>query len=97
MLIGKPELAAELYNFYHANFERTFPLSELVSTVKKLLPYRKTLRFESHQLTTIDDDPVNGVLENPPLSPLYQNQWIYRIPDLQRFKNRIQAAFLLYS
>lgn len=97
MLLNNPVLAAQLYNFYHANFEQAFPLPELVSTAKSLVPHRKTLRFTSHQLTTIEDDPIHGVLENPPPSPATQNQWIYRIPDLSRFRNIIQSAFLLYS
>lgn len=97
MFINRPELAGELYNFYHAHFEQALPLSELVRMIQSLAPYRKDLRFQNHHLTALTDDPENGVLENPPPSPLYQNQWIYRIPDLARFRERIQTLLLLYS
>lgn len=89
-LIANPKLAGELYHLYERDFSQALPLSELVSTAHALLPHRGTLTFASQQLTDIDDDPVNGVLDNPPLSARYQNQWVYVIDDEPKFQAAVQ-------
>jgi anionic cell wall polymer biosynthesis LytR-Cps2A-Psr (LCP) family protein len=92
-LIRDPRLAGKLYLYYEQNFSQYLPVTELISTVKALLPHRDTLAFQSHQLTDIDDDPDNGVLENPPQSWRYQNQWVYLVNDEAKFKSVIDKAF----
>lgn len=94
LLIRKPELASKLYNFYDRNFAVSLPLKELVATVKAILPHRKTLSFANHQLTTTADDPIAGVLSNPPRLPAYQYQWVYLINNKQQFQTAVQEMLL---
>lgn len=93
-LVGNPAQTAELYNFYNSHFSRFLPISELTSLAKTLLPHRKTLHFDNHQLATVSDDPTRGVLVNPPTSRVTQNQWVYQISDLTRFQEITRAALL---
>jgi anionic cell wall polymer biosynthesis LytR-Cps2A-Psr (LCP) family protein len=94
-LVTNPELVGELYLFYENNFAQALPLPELISTSKTLFPHRKTLSFTSHQLTALDDDPVGGVLDNPPRLAIYQNQWVYIIVDEKQFQTAVQEKLLL--
>ncbi len=90
-MITHPEVAGELYRFYEDNFAAQLPLTELISTAKTLLPHRRNLAFESHQLTDVDDDPEEGVLDNPPRLATYQYQWVYVIDDEERFQEVVQS------
>lgn len=90
-LVLDPQLTANLYTFYTKNFAQSLPVGELVSTAHALLPHRKNIQFTSHELADIDDDPVNGVLENPPAQRRYQNQWVYTIADPDQFKATIHS------
>ena len=93
LLIAQPKIAGEVFRFYEQNFGQVLPLFELVSTAKALFQALNPITFHSHQLTDIDDDPVNGVIDNPPISRRYQNQWVYIIPDQAKFVNQIYQAF----
>lgn len=90
-----PEMAGQLYLFYQQDFGRSMSLPELVATVKQLLPQRKNLKITSHQLTDINDDPVNGVLDNPARSATYQYQWVYTLTDQQKFQTLVQEKLIL--
>ncbi|MFH2118622.1 MAG: LCP family protein [Candidatus Paceibacterota bacterium] len=95
LLLGQPELTAQLYLFYQDNFAQALSLSELVATVKTLLPQRENLKFTSHQLADIDDDPINGVLDNPTRLAKYQYQWVYIITNEQKFQTLVQEKLIL--
>lgn len=90
MFLTHPKLAGQLYAFYTENFDQALPISELVGTLKALLPHRQNIAFTSHELTTIDNDPVNGVIDNPPPLARYQNQWVYLITNEAKFQSTIQ-------
>jgi LCP family protein required for cell wall assembly len=89
LLVTQPKLAGKLYRFYEENFSQELPLTEIVSTGRALIPHRRTLAFQSHQLTTTEDSS-QGVLDNPPRLAAYQYQWVYVIGDQQEFAKIIQ-------
>ena len=93
LLITQPKLAGGVFRFYQENFGQVLPLPELVSTAKALLRAENPITFQSFQLLDIDDDSTNGVIDNPPISRAYQNQWVYIIPDQEKFESQIQQAF----
>ena len=90
LLVTQPELAGKLFRFYDDYFSTALPLSEFVSTGKSLIPHRRSLSFTSHQLEDIDDNPAEGVIDNPPRSTDYQYQWVYVITDQQQFSQVVQ-------
>lgn len=87
-LTNNPELAGQLYAFYEERFEKSLPLTQLIATAKKLLPIRENISLEGKNISAQPDDD-KGVLINPPLSYKYQNQWVYIISDLERFRSEI--------
>jgi len=95
LFLTQPELAAKLYVFYQRDFAKALSLPELVATIKTLLPYRENLEFTSHQLSDIDDDPTDGVLDNPARLSIYQYQWVYIITDEQKFQTLVQEKLIL--
>lgn len=90
--IAHPELAGAFYRLYTENFSQAIPLKEGISTAKTLLPKRENITFASHQLTTTKEQPKTGVIDNPKLSPKYQNQWVYVITNPESFKKEVQQA-----
>lgn len=89
LYIQNPELAGELYKFYDQEFSSVFSIEEMVATGRKLLPVRKDIKINGHQFTTTKDDPINGALDNPRPSWIYQNQWVYVISDQELFEQEI--------
>ena len=86
-LIKNPELAGQLYHFYQENFEDSLSLTQLIATTRKLLPLRENISLEGQNISAQPDD-IDGVLINPPLWQ-YQNQWVYVISDLERFREEV--------
>jgi anionic cell wall polymer biosynthesis LytR-Cps2A-Psr (LCP) family protein len=89
--LKNPELAGQLYKFYDQEFSNVFSIEEIVATGKKVLPAKDNIKIESHQFTTTKDDPINGVLDNPKPSYLYQNQWVYIINDQKLFTKEVNS------
>ena len=90
--VKEPELAGALYKFYETSFSEVFPLEEIVSTVKTIIPVRENIMFSSHQLSTTKDNPQTGALDNPRPSYIYQNQWVYTINNEDLFRQEIKEA-----
>jgi anionic cell wall polymer biosynthesis LytR-Cps2A-Psr (LCP) family protein len=88
--LNQPELAGELYKFYDLNFAPVFSLEEDIATGKQLLPVKEQIELQSHQFSTTKEDPINGLLDNPKPSYLYQNQWVYTIKNEAVFKLAVQ-------
>ena len=91
LLVLQPELAGLLYRFYEQHFSRALPVTELIATGKALLPHRQDFAFASYQLTAVDDDPNQGVLDNPARLSQYQYQWVYVITEQEEFESVVQA------
>ncbi|MFZ1721737.1 MAG: LCP family protein [Microgenomates group bacterium] len=87
-ILLNPDKVAKLYNVYGENFGTQFPHSEAMSTVFMILKQNAELELINTQLPVYPDDP-NGVIEHPPISE-YNNQWVYKITDNEKFAATLQ-------
>lgn len=85
--IKNPKAAGEMYAFYHETFEVAMPFTQILATLKRVLPHKESLTLQKNTLSIQPDDP-EGVLIHPPPSK-YQNQWVYAIVDLEKFRQEI--------
>jgi len=92
-LIRSPELSGSLVKWYRENFEQGVPIPDAVALAKKLYPHLDSLTISQNTLSIYPNDR-QGVIEHPPISRQYQNQWVYRVRDRAVFKENVQGILL---
>jgi LCP family protein required for cell wall assembly len=92
-LYKNPHTAGTLVRFYRQHFAQDFPTTELIATLRQLLPVRNSITFSGTGVSVYPEE-AEGVLFHPPLSA-YRGQWLYVIRDEVAFKNEIQQKLKL--
>ncbi|HQM15945.1 MAG TPA: LCP family protein [Candidatus Woesebacteria bacterium] len=90
----EPQRAGQLFSFYKEHFEESLPLSKLLVLVRQMYQSDQPFQFTSNSLPIFPDDP-EGVIEHPTYLHPYQNQWVYVINDLSRFRQFISKSLTL--
>lgn len=82
------QLDGKLFHFYMTNFDKYFPMTQVIATAKALLPVRKNIALHSSVVSVYPTDP-KGVLVNPPQTKY--KQWVYEIKNLTQFQTEVRT------
>jgi LCP family protein required for cell wall assembly len=94
--IQNVKVYGQLYRFYLNSFAKYISLEEIVQILTIGIDYLSknelnSISFEKYQLGIYPNDE-NGIIYNPPLWQSNQ-QWVYKIKDLTKFNEKINAIF----
>lgn len=92
-LLGSPTLSGSLVKWYRTHFEHALPIPEMAALALSLSPQANSVTLEQNTLSLYPDDEL-GVIDNPPLSSRYQNQWVYRVRDREALQQFVRGILL---
>lgn len=90
--IKDTKVFADLFSLYRSTYDKQFPITQAIATIKTLLPVKDSLSFTSTQISIYPEDP-KGVITNPPVQK-YKGQWVYEIRNPELFAQEVQDKLL---
>lgn len=86
------QLLADLFALYRSTYDKQFPITQAIGTIKTLLPVKDSISFKSTAISIYPEDP-QGVITNPPVQK-YKGQWVYEIRNPELFAKEVQHKLL---
>ena len=83
-----PAQLGRFYRWYLDTYQANLPISEIIRIGGQIIQNKHIPKLSATQLS-IQAGQTQGVLVHPYPSRIYQNQWVYLISDVDKFKQEI--------
>jgi len=89
-----PGTLGKLYHFYDKNMSQYLPSQDVAALFYAIKGQLRSLSFATHSLPIVPENE-NGIIYHPDPAPAYQNQWVYLVKDINKFKEFITNSLQL--
>lgn len=87
-IAGNPKKLGNLFYLYQSNFSQYISLPEIIGALKFIGEFEPESFHINTETLSIFPEQKDGVIVNPPTKET-QGEWIYRIKDLENFKQEV--------